>query len=70
MPFLGFLKCLTQCPKIATMMFSTKMTSGLDRTKMGKTASSDIDLLKNPLHVVFTDEPPIPLDAPQGGEGR
>lgn len=35
--FIDFLKYSTQCPKTAMMMFSMKMTSGLDWTRMGKT---------------------------------
>ena len=34
--FLDFLRYSTQCPETAMMMFSMKMTYGLDWTRMGK----------------------------------
>lgn len=34
--FIDFPRCSTQCPETVMMMFSMRMTSGLERTKMGK----------------------------------
>lgn len=41
--FVDFQRYSTQCPETVTMMFSMKMTFGLERTRMGKTDGIYLD---------------------------